>query len=131
MSRVPRLLLSKQAVTDTERLAAFLRGSDPVGAQETTELLISALSILRHHPLVGRPAEAGLRELVISRGRTGYLAFYGYDEATDRVIVYAIRHQREAGYAAPSPRAGVPQRLVRGGVTHFQARQPRRHRVKD
>ncbi len=47
---------------------------------------------------VGRPVESGLRELVISRGKTGYLALYRYEEQRDRVLVLAIRHQREAGY---------------------------------
>jgi len=35
---------------------------------------------------------------VISRGRSGYLALYRYDEDRDRVLVLTIRHQREAGY---------------------------------
>jgi hypothetical protein len=35
---------------------------------------------------------------VISRGKTGYLALYHYDEARDRILVLAIRHQREAGF---------------------------------
>jgi plasmid stabilization system protein ParE len=46
------------------------------------------------HPLLGRPAGHGLRELLISRGRTGYVALYQYDAATDAVVVLAVRHQR-------------------------------------
>ncbi len=57
-----------------------------------------AVSILAEHPLVGRPVEKGLRELVISRGRTGYLALYRFFEEEDVVLVLALRHQREAGY---------------------------------
>jgi hypothetical protein len=38
------------------------------------------------------------RELIISRGKTGYIALYEYDETADVVLVLAIRHQREAGY---------------------------------
>jgi plasmid stabilization system protein ParE len=95
-----RLLLSKRAVADTERFADFLRESDPAAAAQTLDLLVSALAMLRQHPLIGRAAEQGLRELVISRGRTGYIALYGYDEPADLVVVYAIRHQREAGYAS-------------------------------
>ena len=34
----------------------------------------------------------------ISRGRTGYVALYQYDAATDVVLVLAVRHQREAGF---------------------------------
>ena len=36
--------------------------------------------------------------MLISRGSTGYLALYGYDERADRVVVLALRHQRELGY---------------------------------
>jgi hypothetical protein len=42
--------------------------------------------------------ERDLRELVISYGRTGYVALYDYSPARDRVRVLAIRHQRELDY---------------------------------
>jgi plasmid stabilization system protein ParE len=86
------------ALEDIERLAAFLADSDPPAAAETKSLIESAIDILASHPLIGRSLEPGLRELVISRGHTGYVALYHYDEAGDRVLVLAIRHQREAGY---------------------------------
>lgn len=38
-----------------------------------------------------------MRELVISRGSTGYIALYRYHEIRDVVTVLAIRHQREVG----------------------------------
>lgn len=94
-----RLVLSPGVFQDLERLAEFLIACDPVSAAKTGRLLISGLQILKDHPLVGRTVEPGYRELVISRGRTGYVALYKYDVATDLVIVYAIRHQREGGYA--------------------------------
>ena len=59
------------------------------------------VSMLARHPLIGRPAEHRLHELVISRGKTGYVALYRYLEAADVVLVLALRHQREAGYDAP------------------------------
>ena len=86
------------ALDDIERLARFLVESDPPAAAETKALIESAVDILASHPLIGRSPEPGLRELVISRGSTGYVALYHYDEAQDRVLVLAIRHQREAGY---------------------------------
>jgi plasmid stabilization system protein ParE len=64
------------------------------------ELISEAVQVLGNHPLVGRPAEHDMRELVISRGRSGYLALYSYEEEHDTVLVLAIRHQREAGYAS-------------------------------
>jgi len=86
------------ALSDLERLADFLLDARPAEAAETMGLITSAVEVLENHPLVGRPAESGLRELVISRGKTGYLALYRYEEQRDRVLVLAIRHQREAGY---------------------------------
>ncbi len=67
-------------------------------ALETVELIAEAVQILEHHPLIGRPTEQGMRELVISRGRTGYLALYSHNETHDVVLIFAIRHQREAGH---------------------------------
>jgi len=47
---------------------------------------------------MGRSAEEGMRELVISHGRTGYVALYDYLAPIDSVVILAVRHQREAGY---------------------------------
>ncbi|HVK85404.1 MAG TPA: type II toxin-antitoxin system mRNA interferase toxin, RelE/StbE family [Kofleriaceae bacterium] len=93
-----RLAYSGHAVADLERLAAFLHDEAPAMATPTARLITSALDILRAHPLIGRIVERDWRELVISRGRTGYIALYRYDEHLDQVVVHAIRHQREAGY---------------------------------
>lgn len=94
-----RLSYSARALADLERLVEFLLESDPAAALETADLITEAVQILRNHPLVGRPCEAELRELVISRGGSGYLALYDYVEAQDVVLILVIRHQREAGYA--------------------------------
>jgi plasmid stabilization system protein ParE len=95
---VPRLVLAPGAFRDIERLTDFLLESDSAAARETGEILISGLQILKHHPLVGRKAEHGYRELVISRGRSGYVVLYTYDAMADVATVLAIRHQREDGY---------------------------------
>ena len=42
--------------------------------------------------------EAELRELVISYGRTGYVALYRFVVSRDEVRILALRHQRELGY---------------------------------
>jgi plasmid stabilization system protein ParE len=96
---VPALEYSARALADLERLTEFLLGSDCHHASGTAALILDAVDLLRVHPLVGRPVQQGLRELVISRGRTGYVALYQYDEIRQRITVHAIRHQREAGYA--------------------------------
>jgi plasmid stabilization system protein ParE len=88
-----------RASADIRRLVDFLAKTDLLAAAETAELIVTAVEALRRHPLLGRPVENDYRELIISRGRSGYLALYRYDEARDRILVLAIRHQREAGYA--------------------------------
>ena len=93
-----RLALEESAQSDLERLADFLLAGDPAAATQTASLIFDALCVLERHPLIGRPVEDGLRELVISRGRSGYVALYEYREAEDLVVVLAVRHQREAGF---------------------------------
>lgn len=93
-----RLVFAPQAAQDLKRLTEFLYNADPVAADETVAILIDGLSILKQHPLVGRTVEQGYRELVISRGRTGYVALYTYDTTRDVMLILAIRHQRESGF---------------------------------
>ena len=93
-----RLIYSARALDDLERVTDFLVDTDPAAAAVTVDLIAEAVTILAHHPLIGRPAEHGLRELVISRGRTGYIALYSFETAQDCVLILAVRHQREAGY---------------------------------
>ena len=90
---------TEHALNDLEKLRDFLRETDEAPAAQTVELITTAVGLLEQHPLIGRPAESGLRELVVSRGKSGYLALYLYDEARDRVLVLRLRHQREAGYS--------------------------------
>lgn len=92
---MPTLVVSRRALLDFERFAEH--GGD-TGAGEAMELIFGALDALRLHPYLGRPVRKGLRELVISRGATGFVALYEYRRARDEVVVHALRHQREAGY---------------------------------
>lgn len=93
-----RWVLSQSAAEDLEQLTDFLLERMPEEAVRTVDLVVDALHILEQHPRIGRPLEFALRELVISRGKTGYLALYEYDEPCDLVIVLAVRHQPEQDY---------------------------------
>jgi plasmid stabilization system protein ParE len=94
------LVYSAQALHDLERLGDCLVETDPQAAEATVMLVFEALEILARHPEIGRKVHWGQRELVISRGRTGYLALYRFLPPIDRVLVLAVRHQRESGYKA-------------------------------
>ena len=94
-----RWLVSLEAADDLEALIDFLVSDMPEHAVRTVDPIMDALNILQDHPNIGRPLQLPLRELVISRGRTGYVALYEYDAQADVAVVLAIRHQRQAGYS--------------------------------
>lgn len=95
-----RLIYSEQALAELERLTDFLLEQDLNAALATMDLIEEALAILRRHPYIGRRLDDDLYELVISRGKTGYVALYSFEELHDVVLVLTIKHQREAGYGA-------------------------------
>lgn len=92
------IVYAKQTFADFERIFDFLAEEDAALAETAVSAISDAVSVLERHPLIGRPAEHGLRELVIARGKTGYVALYRYLEVEDVVLVLALRHQREGGY---------------------------------
>lgn len=94
-----KLIYALRALDDLERLTDFLLQTDPVAAGDALELIEEAVAILERHPLIGRAVERGLRELVISRGNTGYAALYSFEAEHDAVLILSLRHQREAGYS--------------------------------
>lgn len=94
-----RVVYSRHAFSDLERLADFLSEKAPSAAIEAMDVIRDGVEILGRHPLIGRPCEQGLRELLISYGKSGYVALYSYERPQDVVLVLAIRHQREAGFS--------------------------------
>lgn len=92
------VIFTPEALADLERLEEFLWTSQDPLAAGLLAFVLDGLMVLTHQPGVGRPLADGHRELIISRGRGGYLARYTFDPFHLRVIVLGIRHQREAGY---------------------------------
>ena len=92
--------LADSAYVDLLRLEEFLwQQQDPL-SHDLLDFILDALNVLTHQPAIGRPAEQGLRELIIKRGSTGYLAKYRIHHNQQLVEVLRIRHQRESGYTA-------------------------------
>lgn len=110
------LIYSPRAFADLERFVTF--AGEPGGdARSAIAAISEAIAILEHHPLVGRPAERDLRELVISYGKSGFVALYEFHPSEDLVVILTLRHQREAGYrqepAPPPPRKVRRKRSAR------------------
>jgi toxin ParE1/3/4 len=95
---VSRVVLSAQVRADFERIVDFLFDHAPEYARIRIESITAAIDLLETSPLIGRPVAYGQRELIISTGASGYLALYRYDPLADRVLVLAVRSQREHGY---------------------------------
>lgn len=93
-----RVVYAERALADLERLFDFAAVADPALAVASIDAIEEAVTLLANHPLIGRPVDDDLRELVISRGETGFVALYAWLEADDVAMVLAIRHQSEAGY---------------------------------
>lgn len=67
---------SARALDDIDRLFDFIAEHDPASASRAAQRIVDATRILRDHPLIGRPVRGDIRELVISSGRTRYVALY-------------------------------------------------------
>lgn len=92
-----RIVFSPRALLDLERLTDFLVEIDKNAALATLEIIEGAIKILSEHPYIGRTCDAHIRELIISRGKSGYVALYSFDEAKNAVLICTIRHQKESG----------------------------------
>jgi len=93
-----RLIYSRNAPAALERPSASLAEHDPTVTVAAAEAITSAVEILAHHPFIGRVVAKDLRELVISFGRTGYVALYRVVAARGDVRILGLRHQRELDY---------------------------------
>jgi plasmid stabilization system protein ParE len=89
---------SANALANLQRAFSSLEELAPDAAPAAVEAIRTAIEMLEHHPLIGRIVTGDLRELVISFGRTGYLALYRFLPARGEVRILAIRHQRELDY---------------------------------
>ena len=92
------LIYSARALADTDRVFEFLVEQDPPSAIKAAAAIRHAVETLAEHPLIGRNVSGGLRELVISFGKTGYVALYWFFPERAEIWILGIRHQRELDY---------------------------------
>lgn len=96
-----RIVLAPAVAEDFDRILDHLDRHDAARREQHIEGILRAIDVLADNPLIGRPAEAELRELIVGRDASGYAALYRYLSEFDTVLVLAIQAQREAGYAPP------------------------------
>ena len=92
------VVYAARALEHLERAFEFRAATDPVAAGSAATAIQSAVASLGAHPLIGRRIHGEIRELVISFGKSGYVALYRFVPHLDLVRVLAIRHQRELDY---------------------------------
>jgi len=101
-----RVRLTRDAEADLDRLFDFVierelarDGGDLTLAEQAVAALRAGMATLKSSPFTCRKAGQSpfLRELVIPFGRSGYVALFEIEDASN-VVVVAVRHQREDDY---------------------------------
>ena len=95
-----QIVYSQNALANLARAFELLLEHDQAAAIASAAAIREAVELLANHPMIGRRVAGELRELVISYGKTGYVALYRFIPAHDLVRVLAVRHQRELDYPA-------------------------------
>lgn len=90
--------VAQAAWDDLEALVDFLLAQTDPTASDLMLFVLDGIQVLTHQPGIGRPVEEGLRELILHRGKSGYLVKYRYLPDAQAVRVLRIRHQRQSGY---------------------------------
>ena len=96
---------TRQAAEDLQRLYDFVvdreleRGGDLELASRALEAIERGIAALAFSPFTCRKVSGSpfIRELVIPFGASGYVALFEI-EASDLIVVAAVRHQREDDY---------------------------------
>lgn len=96
---VATIIYSARALEHLEAAIRFLVQRDPAAAIRAAFAIRSAVGILEDHPLIGRARDEDLRKLVISYGKTGYVALYRFLPHLEEIRILAVEHQRELDYA--------------------------------
>ena len=92
-----KLIVSRAAAADLQRLRAFLADKDPNAAQRAVSGIIRAIDSLDLFPDRGRPsAIAGVRELIVPFGRAAYIVRFAHDPQREEIVILRIWHGREA-----------------------------------
>jgi plasmid stabilization system protein ParE len=98
---MPRLIWSRQALLDVQRLYCFLAAKNSEAAKRAIQSVRQGVKVLGRQPGIGRPIEDlpnAFREWLIDFGDSGYVVRYRVDADAEVVMILAVRHQKEAGF---------------------------------
>jgi plasmid stabilization system protein ParE len=88
-----------EVVYSARSLRHIERGlAEHADAAVAAAVIQSAVEHLAAHPLLGRRIEGDIRELIVSYGKTGYVALYRFIVPADAVRILALTHQRAIGF---------------------------------
>jgi plasmid stabilization system protein ParE len=96
---MPLLIWTPRALQDVARLHRFLAEKNRSAANQAVGAIRRGVLILGTQSGLGRPVaemDAEFREWLITFGDSGYVVLYRID--SDRVVLLAVRHQRELDY---------------------------------
>lgn len=93
-----QVVYSGNALDNLTQVFELLHRENPDAAIESAHAIRAAVETLADHPLIGRRVQGEIRELVISYGKTGYVALYRFLPEQNQVRILAIRRQRELDY---------------------------------
>lgn len=96
-TRMPRLILTSQAIDDLERVANFLAEKSQEAADRAKAVIAEHIEKIQRFPTIYRPVltQKDRREVVIAFGSHGYVMRYHYDPEADTVAITNVWHQRE------------------------------------
>lgn len=96
-TRMPRLILTSQAIDDLERVANFLAEKSPEAADRAKAVIAEHIEKIQRFPTIYRPVltQTDRREVVIAFGSYGYVMRYHYDPEADTVAIINVWHQKE------------------------------------
>ena len=96
---MPRLIWSRQALLDVQRLYRFLASKNVDAAKRAVSAVRQGVRVLTYQSRIGRPVDDmpdEFREWMIDFGDSAYLVRYRI--GSDAITKLAVRHQREVGF---------------------------------
>lgn len=96
---MPQLIWSPQALLDVQRLYRFLAHKNQDAVKRAVTAIRQSVKLLSLQPGMGRPVEGmdnEFRDWIIDFGDSGNVARYRPE--AEKLIILAVRHQKEAGF---------------------------------